>query len=62
MLRSIGNQDIFRILNASVFDFAGEDEYYMDAMRINGHMNCRFWVSVNASMEFIIQYTGSGDR
>lgn len=62
MLRSIGNQDIFRILNASVFDFAGEDEYYMDAMRINGHMNCRFWVSVNASMEFLIQYTGSSER
>lgn len=57
-LLSIGNQDVFKILNASVNDFAATaDEPFVDAERNQGHMSCKWWFAVNASMEFRIQMT-----
>ncbi|KAJ4408196.1 hypothetical protein N0V82_009770 [Gnomoniopsis sp. IMI 355080] len=56
----IGNNDVFKILNDSVNDFAATaDEPYVDAERNQGHMRCKWWFAVNTSMEFRIQMTGS---
>ncbi|CAN8095956.1 unnamed protein product [Discula destructiva] len=56
----IGNYDVYKILNASVHDYAAAaDEPYVDAERNQGHMNCKWWSSANASMEFRIENTGS---
>lgn len=57
---SIGNHDVFNILNASVYDLAyAADEPYVDAERNQGHMDCKWWFAVNASIEFRIQKTGT---
>ncbi|PSR87120.1 hypothetical protein BD289DRAFT_244223 [Coniella lustricola] len=54
----IGNQDVVNILNASVFDLAAAaDEPFVDNMRSQGHMDCRYSRAANASMEFRIQLT-----
>ncbi|KAF3771165.1 hypothetical protein M406DRAFT_67491 [Cryphonectria parasitica EP155] len=56
----IGNQDVVNVLNASVYDLAaGADEPYMDRMRAQGHMDCKWSFSVNATMEFRIQLATS---
>lgn len=61
--QSIGNLDIFTILNATVFDFAGQaDEPFMDNMFTHGQVNCNYWFSVNTTMDFRVQHTRSQDH